>query len=169
MRSAVIFSSTSRQHYTGDDLPATRLREHQSCMNSVREETSSDTVWRIGYHDCGGHQCLHSSHIVTWRLKVWMVEPDETFLARQRLGKHVPAATNAKVTMDCYETVFSVGSTPRPHNEDPGHNRLRYWGCDTSSAGGFEYLHRSPMSCRGWRKGNPVPGGITGPHSSQGI
>jgi hypothetical protein len=32
--------------------------------------------------------------------------------------------------------------------------------------GGFEYFLRSPASRRSWRKGNPVPGVITGPPSS---
>jgi hypothetical protein len=33
--------------------------------------------------------------------------------------------------------------------------------------GGIEYLHRSPESRRRRRKGNPVPGGITGDLSLQ--
>jgi hypothetical protein len=36
-------------------------------------------------------------------------------------------------------------------------------------AEGVEYLHRIPASSRRWRKGNPVPGGITGPPCSWGI
>jgi hypothetical protein len=35
--------------------------------------------------------------------------------------------------------------------------------------GGLQYLHRSPASRRRRRKGNPVPGGITGPPCSRGI
>jgi hypothetical protein len=35
--------------------------------------------------------------------------------------------------------------------------------------GGVEYFHRSPASRRRPRKGNPVPGGITGPPCSWGI
>jgi hypothetical protein len=46
-----------------------------------------------------------------------------------------------------------------------------FWGCITRTigtvwvspcGGGFEYLHRSPVSRRRRRKGHPVPGGITG-------
>jgi hypothetical protein len=33
-------------------------------------------------------------HIVTWRPKAGMVEPEHTYIAKQRLGNHVPAATN---------------------------------------------------------------------------
>jgi hypothetical protein len=33
----------------------------------------------------------------------------------------------------------------------------------TPCGGRLEYLHRSPASRRRRRKGNPVPGGITGP------
>jgi hypothetical protein len=32
---------------------------------------------------------------VTWRLKAGMVDPEETTVPRQRLGRRVPAATNA--------------------------------------------------------------------------
>jgi hypothetical protein len=35
--------------------------------------------------------------------------------------------------------------------------------------GGIEYLTRSPESRERRRKGNPVPGGITGPPCSWGI
>jgi hypothetical protein len=35
--------------------------------------------------------------------------------------------------------------------------------------GGLEYLHRNPASRKRRRKGNPVPGGITGPPCSGGI
>jgi hypothetical protein len=35
--------------------------------------------------------------------------------------------------------------------------------------GGLEYLHRSPASRKRRQKGNPVPGGITGPPCSWGI
>jgi hypothetical protein len=34
---------------------------------------------------------------------------------------------------------------------------------------GFDYLHRSPVSRKKRRKGNPVPGGITGPPCSWGM
>jgi hypothetical protein len=40
---------------------------------------------------------------------------------------------------------------------------------EVQCGGGFEYLHRSPASRRKWRRGNPVPGGITGPPCSRGI
>jgi hypothetical protein len=33
-------------------------------------------------------------HCVTWRLKAGMVEPEQTFIATQRLGNHVSAAKN---------------------------------------------------------------------------
>jgi hypothetical protein len=35
--------------------------------------------------------------------------------------------------------------------------------------GGLEYLHRSPASRKRRQKGNPVPGGITGPPCSWGL
>jgi hypothetical protein len=48
---------------------------------------------------------------------------------------------------------FSVLSVPRLYNVE----QLR-----------FEYVHRSPASRRRRRKGNPVPGSITGPRCSVG-
>jgi hypothetical protein len=47
---------------------------------------------------------------VTRRLKAGIVEPEQTFIARQRLGKHVPAAMN---------TVFAVRPALKLYNEDP--------------------------------------------------
>jgi hypothetical protein len=48
------------------------------------------------------------------------VEPGETFINRQRFGKHVPAAKNTHATIEeSLETVFSIGSAPRLYNEDP--------------------------------------------------
>jgi hypothetical protein len=48
------------------------------------------------------------------------VQPEETSTVRQRLSKHVPAATNTQATTEeLLETVFSVGFTPRLYNNDP--------------------------------------------------
>jgi hypothetical protein len=44
-------------------------------------------------------------YIVTWRLKAGIAEPEEPFIARQLLGKQVPAATNKEATIEvllCY-------------------------------------------------------------------
>jgi hypothetical protein len=39
------------------------------------------------------------------------VEPEETFITRQRLGKHVPAGTNTQATIKVLlETMFSIRS-----------------------------------------------------------
>jgi hypothetical protein len=47
------------------------------------------------------------------------VEPEETFISRQLLGKHVPGAMNAKETIDVLlEMVFPVGSASRLYNDD---------------------------------------------------
>jgi hypothetical protein len=53
----------------------------------------------------------------------------------------------------------------------PRQGYIRSWLCAVSSPheGGFKYLHCSPVSCRWWRKGNPVPGGITGAPCSWGV
>jgi hypothetical protein len=45
------------------------------------------------------------------------------FIARQRLGKLDPAATNKQLSRYCWaitmEKMFSMGSDPRLYNEDP--------------------------------------------------
>jgi hypothetical protein len=48
------------------------------------------------------------------------VEPEETYTARQRFDKHVPAATNAQGTIEGLlgNSVFCWVS-PEAHNEDP--------------------------------------------------
>jgi hypothetical protein len=42
------------------------------------------------------------------RLKAGMVEPEDTAVARQRLGKHVPATTNTHETDELLDAVFSM-------------------------------------------------------------
>jgi hypothetical protein len=39
-------------------------------------------------------------YIVTWRLKAEMVETETMSIARQRFGKHIPAAKNTQATID---------------------------------------------------------------------
>jgi hypothetical protein len=48
-------------------------------------------------------------------LKAGTVEPEETFIARQRLRKHVSATKSSSEIL--LETVFPVGSAPRLYNE----------------------------------------------------
>jgi hypothetical protein len=48
-------------------------------------------------------------YIVTLRLKAGIVEPQETSIVKQRLGKHVHAAANTQETIEVLlETMFSV-------------------------------------------------------------
>jgi hypothetical protein len=84
-----------------------------------------------------------------------------THVVAQRCGKHISAAVNRHATIE--EAVFSVMGAARLYNED-----LTYLKLETSYGGGFEYFHRSPASRKRRRKGNPVPGGITGPPCSWG-
>jgi hypothetical protein len=50
---------------------------------------------------------------VKYRLKASSSELEETAVARERLGKHVPAATNTDATIEeLLEAVFYVGSVP---------------------------------------------------------
>jgi hypothetical protein len=53
-------------------------------------------------------------HNVAWRLKAGVTEPEEIYITKQRLGKHVPMATSTQATLEEFlGTVFSVGSSPR--------------------------------------------------------
>jgi hypothetical protein len=47
--------------------------------------------------------------------------------------------------------------------------RIEGTSSETPRGGRFDYLHHSPASRRRRLKGNPVPGGITGPPFSGGI
>jgi hypothetical protein len=49
-----------------------------------------------------------------------IVEPEETSIIRQWLGKHVPSARNTQAAKEEFlEALFSVGSAPRLYNEEP--------------------------------------------------
>jgi hypothetical protein len=55
--------------------------------------------------------CIYS---VTSCLTAGIVEPEEKFIARQRLGKNVPAATNTLAPIELLlETMFSIRSVQR--------------------------------------------------------
>jgi hypothetical protein len=59
------------------------------------------------------------------------VEPYKTSIARQRLGKHVPAATNTQTTIEIFsETMFSARSMQRGYKR----RELRFGSVDCSSA-----------------------------------
>jgi hypothetical protein len=73
--------------------------------------------------------------IVAYLLKARTVETQKqpliangsetTFVARQRLGKHVRAATNTHETIEVLlETVFSTRSVPRRYKEDNWGNQV---------------------------------------------
>jgi hypothetical protein len=97
---------------------------------------------------------------VTYFLKARAMEPEKqsllangsenTFVSRQRLDKHVSAATDEHVTINVLlEIIFYTQSVQRAYKEDN-------WGKQTSSTlcgGGVEYLHRDPASRRRRRKG----------------
>jgi hypothetical protein len=73
-------------------------------------------------------------HIVTWRLKAGIVKSEERSIVRQRLGKHIPAATNTHATIEepvskqpigkhrkigvLQETVFSVRFVQSGYKEE---------------------------------------------------
>jgi hypothetical protein len=57
---------------------------------------------------------------VTWPLKARIVRPQKTSLARQRLGKHIPAAMDMHATIeDLLEVVSSIRPVPKFYKEWP--------------------------------------------------
>jgi hypothetical protein len=85
-------------------------------------------------------------------------------IGRQRLGKHIPAATNTLATIEnpvskqqigthttigvLLETMFSVLSVQNGYREEFSSEELV-----PPCGGGVEYLHRDPASRRRRRKG----------------
>jgi hypothetical protein len=79
-------------------------------------------------------QFSNPTHIVTRRPKAGMVEPNETHIARQRLGKHILATTDKHATMEepvskqrigkhttigvLLDTVFSIRSLQSGYKEE---------------------------------------------------
>jgi hypothetical protein len=74
---------------------------------------------------------------IAYLLKARTVEPEKqpllanssetTFVSRQRLGKHVPAATGTHATIEVLlETVFSTRSVQRGYKEDSWSNQVSY-------------------------------------------
>jgi hypothetical protein len=47
----------------------------------------------------------------------WIVDPEETLIARQRLGEHIRAATNTQATVEVLlEMMFSIRSVQSDYN-----------------------------------------------------
>jgi hypothetical protein len=61
-------------------------------QHQIRPRPLPSAFFRIHY----SLVMLQLNDIVTWRPKAGIVEPQETSIARQRLGKHVPAETNQR-------------------------------------------------------------------------
>jgi hypothetical protein len=60
----------------------------------------------------------HLIHIVIWRLKVGTVEPEETYIAKQRFGKQFSAATDMQATIEeLLGTMFSIRSVQSGYKE----------------------------------------------------
>jgi hypothetical protein len=54
-----------------------------------------------------------SIHIVSWRMKVGIADPEKISIDRQRHGKHISAVTNNHATEELLKAVFSKRSVPR--------------------------------------------------------
>jgi hypothetical protein len=83
------------------------------------------------------------------------VHDNRMSIARQRRGKH----TSSKM-----QAVFSTWSEQSAYKKCSAVQNS-----SIPCGGGVEYPHCSPASRRRRRKGNLVPGGITGPPCSWGI
>jgi hypothetical protein len=56
---------------------------------------------------------------VTWRLKAGIVGTEETYIARQRLGKRVSAATETQATIEeLLKTILSIRSVHIGYKEE---------------------------------------------------
>jgi hypothetical protein len=72
------------------------------------------------------------------RIETRIVERKETAVAKQRLGKHFSAATNQQETIDeLLETIFSIRSLLRLHDEVIGRVRVSKFGLRTVSREGL--------------------------------
>jgi hypothetical protein len=81
------------------------------------------------------HPNINPLSIVAYLLKARTVEPEKqrllvnssetTLIFRQRLGKHVPVATDTHATIEgLLETVFSVWQVQRDYKEDNWGNQV---------------------------------------------
>jgi hypothetical protein len=74
--------------------------------HKTSESEQEDGKWEFWkLEDPDETRCYFSSviaavNIVTWRLKAGIVKPEQTTIARQRLGKHIPAATNTQAKIE---------------------------------------------------------------------
>jgi hypothetical protein len=101
-----------------------------------RSEGSVEVVIRLRLDDRGIGVLFRvrerGSYIVTWRLKAGTVEPEETSINRQRVGKHVIATTNSQTTKEellqsgvfCWVHSEAIWRRPQASWED---NMLYVW------------------------------------------
>jgi hypothetical protein len=99
----------------------------------------------------------------------WNSAAGETAATRERLGKHIVSAkvVTSRNNMSCGKRYCHAGSAAtmehvilrHPHQQT--NDNLCCIRAEAIS-GEKKHLHRSPASRRRWRKGNTVPGGITG-------
>jgi hypothetical protein len=101
-------------------------------------------------------------NIVTWSLKAGILEPEQTFVARQRLGKHIPAETNTHATIKDPVSKQRIGKhtigvlldTISIRHVQSGFKKDFSWEeIVIPCGGGVEYRHRSSASRRRRRKG----------------
>jgi hypothetical protein len=84
-------------------------------------------------------------------LKTEIVEPEETPVAGQRLGKQVSAATDTRAIIEeLLGTMFSVRPVQNGYKK-----RCSVENRQIPCRGGVEYVHGSPVSRRRRQKGKP--------------
>jgi hypothetical protein len=93
---------------------------------SKSSQTASSVIlikWSIQVNLCWN--CIHRScwlawiHIVTWRLKAGIVEPEETSSARQKLGTQVSVATDTQALIEELSgMMFSIRSVQSGYKEE---------------------------------------------------
>jgi hypothetical protein len=93
----------------------------------------------------------------TPRLSVLPLPPSLTFLSSKNNSR------------DLLTSRLRVSSAQRPNATVQQLLHVLFAVVCATSAGGLQYPHRSPASRKRRQKGNPVPGGITGPPCFGGI
>jgi hypothetical protein len=103
-------------------------------LHILKKQSLQCNTDKCVYYRCAVHNNLNTANNINI-LKAGIVQPEKqpllangsetTFISRQRIDKHVPAATDTHAKIEVLlETVFSTRSMQRSYKEDNWGNRL---------------------------------------------
>jgi ribosomal protein L30/L7E len=81
-------------------IAAYNTREHNATIKLLRLNHVFHLIFYQVSHSYKIAGNIIVVYIVTWRLKVGIAESEKTSIARQQLGKHIPAAKKAQSTIE---------------------------------------------------------------------